>query len=494
MPYQNKYWCFTKQVSSNANDSHAEYLNVQTNIDVKYAVWQLEGAGTTGQNHYQGYIEMKKAKTLTAMKKILPGAHLEQRKGTATEAKDYCTKEDTAISGPWEFGEFEEPAPGKRNDLLECKQMIDDGIPEKELIDEHFGSWCRNGKAFKEYRRMISPVRKWKSQVIVLWGETGNGKSRWAFNNTVDAYHAYDGKWFDDYNGYADVIFDDFTGWIEYNKFLRMLDEYPCKVEMKGGVLNWAPRRIVITSNKPPWEWYDFSKVRGTRDAMDRRLDHVFTFTALPCAHAIETYHYRDLINKINGKDVYPTPPPWEENPEAVVEPKPIPGPIVEEPTYIAASDLPRNKITTSNNNDVVSPTLNSPSRDTPLPRSSYPPVHSAFLRTPLHNNFLIPYTGHSPLVPVLARTGLSDMFEAGNQHQVAIAEGAWNDDQVLRGVTPHDVITISDNDSIESIVTDSTTEEDDEADIASTMELLSAKVRKLKRKNPFIDDEAKSE
>jgi len=54
--------------------------------------------GDEGTPHLQGYVQFAQAKTLTAVKKVMPRAHLEPRKGTVDQAVEYCKKE----------GDFEE--------------------------------------------------------------------------------------------------------------------------------------------------------------------------------------------------------------------------------------------------------------------------------------------------------------------------------------------------------------------------------------------------
>ena len=70
----------------------------------RYGVWQLE-RGKNGTAHLQGYVEFRKAMSLTAIKKVVgERAYVEERRGTREEARAYCQKEDTRVEGPWEHG------------------------------------------------------------------------------------------------------------------------------------------------------------------------------------------------------------------------------------------------------------------------------------------------------------------------------------------------------------------------------------------------------
>ena len=46
--------------------------------------------GETGTYHLQGYAQLTKALTLTAVKRIFPRAHIEAVRGTTKQAIDYC--------------------------------------------------------------------------------------------------------------------------------------------------------------------------------------------------------------------------------------------------------------------------------------------------------------------------------------------------------------------------------------------------------------------
>lgn len=72
---------------------------------VKYCVYQKEECPETKKLHLQGYVELKKSIRFAALKKLFgrEDLHIEQRRGTRDEARDYCRKEESRVAGPWEF-------------------------------------------------------------------------------------------------------------------------------------------------------------------------------------------------------------------------------------------------------------------------------------------------------------------------------------------------------------------------------------------------------
>ncbi len=298
-----KFWCVT---INNPVDVYQEKdLFLEEEDKLIYAVWQLE-MGDSGTPHIQGYFILKKSQNLSYVKNMLgDNIHAEIANGTPQENKVYCTKKDHVLRGPWEFGTIPESKQGKRNDLLDIQKKLDTGVPMLEIARSNFCSFIRYNRGFETYLATVTPKRSWKTQVIVLTGEPGIGKSYWAAKNSKDTFYCFSPKWWDGYNGTGDIVINDFNGEMPYSQLLNMMDEGPWTLESKGGVKNCAPRRLIITSNEPMANWYDFRITKGTFGALERRVDYLWEPIAPPNVH-----YFTDEWTKNN---VITCPYPFEE-------------------------------------------------------------------------------------------------------------------------------------------------------------------------------------
>lgn len=247
----------------------------ETTPDVRYVVWQHELAPTTNTPHFQGYIEIMKSVRFHWIHTKIPGfatASLRVAMGTAVQNKTYCTKPESRDEGPWEYGQPGQQ--GKSDALTAVKRKLDEGISVGEVAEEDFGLWCRHRNAFKEYKRLKSEKRDFKTKVVFLYGPAGTGKSSYIRENSGEhCYWKSQDKWWDDYED-QDVALDDFYGWIPYSVMLRLMDRYPLDVEIKGSKVNFAPKVLYISSNKLPWEWWS-QEVPYNHAAFMRRIDEI---------------------------------------------------------------------------------------------------------------------------------------------------------------------------------------------------------------------------
>jgi hypothetical protein len=247
----------------------------------KFIVFQKE-KGENGTEHYQGYAIFNKRMTLSSLKTLCSRAHWEPRKGSHEQARKYCTKDDTRIDGPWTAGDYDpEATKGTRSDLAALKDCIDRGHSMSSIADEHFESFLRYERGIRSYRNLRAVPRDFKSAVHVFYGPTGTGKSHACREISPSAYWYFpqkDSKWWDGYDGEADVVIDEFYGNIPWSSILRLFDKYAMVVETKGGSVNFAPKRIFVTSNKPPCEWYNYATVGSHMSyaTLERRLDYIY--------------------------------------------------------------------------------------------------------------------------------------------------------------------------------------------------------------------------
>ncbi len=264
---------------------------------VKYNIYQRE-MGTN--EHFQGYMELSQSKTYEAMHKMegLETAHFEARRGKAAQAAHYCRKpvqgcecnqcieerrEPTYIEGPWEFGEISHQ--GQRSELLEIQRELDSNTSLKRISQDHFGEYVKFNKAFVSYKRLNSKKRDFKPLVILICGNSGTGKSRFAtqLGHYLGSFYKvpdkHTGFWCDDYDG-EDVFFiDEMNG----NKctpefFNGLIDRYEFVVPAHGSAGHQLTSKIIIiASNYAPKFWW---KRRGADQLYQtmRRIDWVMPF------------------------------------------------------------------------------------------------------------------------------------------------------------------------------------------------------------------------
>ncbi|UNI72387.1 MAG: replication associated protein [Chaetfec virus UA24_7381] len=265
-----KNWCFTVFGIDAAEDWLRE---VWDKDHATYMVAQEEAAPTTGEIHIQGFISFKQKKRLTWIKKNIHGtAHWEPAKGTAVQNKAYCTKADSRISGPWEFGEL--VTQGQTAGLQQACEMVKARATDESIAEALPGVYVRHYRGLQELRRAlkITPEqRTWLPELWVLVGASGTGKSRWARETFPDAFWKSPGTgWWDGYWGQETVVLDDFSGrFMPLTDLQHLLDGNPMQVEIKGGSAPMLARRIVITSNWRPDEWYS-EKVDPARSVLRR--------------------------------------------------------------------------------------------------------------------------------------------------------------------------------------------------------------------------------
>lgn len=144
-----RHWCFTV----NNPEQPLDWSAVK---GVRYAVYQME-SGESGTPHFQGYVEFSTQPRLAALKKILPTAHWEPRRGTRDQARAYCMKDESRLDGPWEFGNWIS-GQGARSDLATAIESAKQG-GMKRLAEEHPVAYVKYHKGIQHLLNCLYPPK-----------------------------------------------------------------------------------------------------------------------------------------------------------------------------------------------------------------------------------------------------------------------------------------------------------------------------------------------
>lgn len=248
----------------------------------KYMCGQVEQCPDTQRLHCQVMVRFSNPVRMGALKSIFGiGNHFEQRRGSPDELRDYTMKDESKMSGWSEVGTWN--AQGRRVDLMLARQAIDSGSGMGELFRnlDTFATAVQHHRGLGQaLLHLRPPQQRDELSVEVLWGPPGSGKSSSVHLREqelflLDPPATFGGTaWWDGYDGEEAVLFDDFEGWLPWTLLLRVLDPYPVRVQTKGGMQALRAKRVYLTSNKPPEQWYPARA--STYAALERRFSRIF--------------------------------------------------------------------------------------------------------------------------------------------------------------------------------------------------------------------------
>lgn len=230
------------------NNYLQEDIDLLDKLDCQYLIYGKE-IGESGTPHLQGYCELLKQERFSAVKKWLPRAHIEIRKGKQEQAIVYCMKEDKK---PYQRG-TPRMKQGTRTDLDFARELaIDQGMRAVTATCNY-----QQIKVAEKYLSYNEEPRDWPIEVIWITGPPGCGKSRLAHEMCPDAYWKDSSIWWDGYDGHEDVILDDYRdSWWDLDYTLRVLQTLPFLIQFKGGYRQLRGRKFIITSVKEPMDCY----------------------------------------------------------------------------------------------------------------------------------------------------------------------------------------------------------------------------------------------
>ena len=132
-------------------------------------------------------------------------------------------------------------------------------------------SFIKYGASIRSYALAQKGQRHDAPEVLIYYGKTGTGKTSHTWEEFPDAYNVpmprTGGWWWPLYAGQETIIIDEFAHQFKFHTMLSIIDRYPFDIQEKGANSNFCSKRIIITSNIDPMNWYpgvDWEK-RGAR-------------------------------------------------------------------------------------------------------------------------------------------------------------------------------------------------------------------------------------
>lgn len=248
-------WCLTQSANKISQEDLEKALANYVWLAKKE---KGEEGGEQGYEHYQIYIENPTPIRFSTLKKLLPNAHIEPRKGTKKEALDYILKLETGIGEPFgsdiEIDVTEER--GKRTDLLDIIAFLEQGVGLDEIRKMYPSQYFMYENRIKAYLQSILRTKyenEWRDITVnYIHGVRGKGKTshivkKYGYKNVFivsDYEHP-----FDEYEGQKVILFDDFYSSLKLEKMLRALDGHPYNMPARYGNKIACYTEVYITAN-----------------------------------------------------------------------------------------------------------------------------------------------------------------------------------------------------------------------------------------------------
>lgn len=239
-------YCFTL---NNYEEDDVTNLKALVPDTLRYIGFSREIAPTTGTPHLQGFLVHKDKVRPTAIKKLIPKAHIEIMRGLLRQNAKYCSK-----SSELEYvGEL--PSDGGTSEKKRWSNVVSLAKSGKidQILEDYPDIGLRMYGTLKRIKRDYEQAPPDLDSIEAYWytGPTGTGKSRAARANFPGIYNKSFDTWWGGYDGSSPVLFDDLSP-RDHNMcdFLkRLVDHYSIKVQSKGEQFQIRPRVVVVTSN-----------------------------------------------------------------------------------------------------------------------------------------------------------------------------------------------------------------------------------------------------
>jgi len=255
-------------------EPYLDQLKQYAKDECEYMIFGFEVCPDTEKRHLQGYHYYSNARAYPnkGWRKV---TNLETNgrdfisNGSPQQNYDYCSK----LGDFWQFGEL--PKQGARTDWNQAVSDLQAGEDIHTVVARQ-PQLLPTIRALERFQSIIHRPLNRPVNVIILIGQSGTGKTRWAYDTYPDLYSKPSGQWWDGYNGQKTILLDDYYGDLPYDQLLRVCDRYPINLPIKGGYIYGQYTTVIITSNRQPERWYqnDIIALHRRINLLDREYNH----------------------------------------------------------------------------------------------------------------------------------------------------------------------------------------------------------------------------
>lgn len=294
--------------------------------NIQYLMGARETGTKNGVPHIQGFIRFKNVRTLGTLNADGKSYHADslrgnkmtfgvpgefsscffiRESGTPFKWIQYCKKQDKDYL---EYGEMKQQ--GQRTDLQEMADaIVSQSYTFKEIVLKYTQQFIVYSRGMRELHNAMQAHRTKRPRVIYLCGDSGFGKTGYAFREYPEEliYVKVDGSmFFLGYEGEPIVIINEFLprtrenphGWI-FTEVLQLLDKYKHHVHIKGGHIVFKPAVIYITSPKKPGELYKEKELQQFLRRLDVAVEVHGPNHCVPITPYPYTYYNAELEEDI---------------------------------------------------------------------------------------------------------------------------------------------------------------------------------------------------
>lgn len=253
---------------------------------ISYLAYGDETCPTTGRPHKQAWAYSNRAMKLSGWKKVFPGDHVEQMRGSFSQNDAYCSKEGQLH----EFGE-KPMGNGQKRSLQNLCVLVKEAAEEGQMLCDVITDEP-NQATFVQYNSGIKQLynasvtaklrridKNFAPEVIYIYGEPGSGKSRYVREKDPEVFDIPEEdsyKWKDGYSGQEAVVYENISpnNVKAPERLLKEIDRYFIQVPVKGGYIGWRPRRIYFTSVYKPCHFANDCSFSKAQEFL-RRITHI---------------------------------------------------------------------------------------------------------------------------------------------------------------------------------------------------------------------------